>query len=145
MWLVSIATGVVTYFTARKVWLFWDSTSIIIIASSYFYIMISVYRRREAMARNTPQSTVPPLKYQIPLFIICSFVLTLLIPDFVVILHHELHCIWFRVIWTLNWVSDPLVYVICTSLQHKKITKGRKNLIKMPIVLNRHCKTVEYL
>ena len=41
MWLVSIATGVTKYFIAR-VFLFWDSITTIIIASSYCYI---IYRR----------------------------------------------------------------------------------------------------
>ena len=38
----------------------------------------------------------------------------------VVIFHPELYCIWFLVVWSLNWISDPLVYVIFTKLQHKK-------------------------
>ena len=130
MWLISLATGVIRYFTARRVWLFWDSASIMIITSSYFYIIISVYRRRQAMDRNNPKSNVPPLKYQIPLFIICSFVLTFLIPDFVVITHPELYCIWFQVIWSLNWISDPLVYVIFTKLQHKKDHRNRQEFYK---------------
>ena len=123
MWSISIATGVTRYFIARSVWLFWDNTSIIVIASSYSYIIIAVYRRRRAMNKNTLQQTAPPLKFQIPLFIICSFILTFLTPDLVVIFNPELYCIWFQVIWTLNWISDPLVYVIFTKLQHKKDRK----------------------
>ena len=84
------------------------------------------------MKRNTSKSTAPQLKYQIPLFIICSFVFTLLIPDFIVMFHPELYCIWFQVVWSLNWISDPLVYVIFTKLQHKKDFKNKKELYRNP-------------
>ena len=80
------------------------------------------------MNKNTLQQTAPPLKFQIPLFIICSFILTFLTPDLVVIFNPELYCIWFQVIWTLNWISDPLVYVIFTKLQHQKDRKSRQEL-----------------
>ena len=132
MWIVSIATGIIRIFTTRMIWLFWDCASVIIIASSYFYIMISVYRRRRALRGDTSHAPAPQLKYQIPLFIICSFVFTLLIPDFIVIFDPELYCIWFHVIWSLNWISDPLVYVIFTKLQHKKDFKNKKELYRNP-------------
>ena len=125
-WAVSLATGVIIYFTDWKVWLFWDFTMMIIIVSSYLYIIISVYRRKRAMARHTLQSGTSQLKYQIPLSITCSFVLTVLLPDLVVALNPELYCIWLDVIWSLNWISDPLVYVIFTKLQHRKDEKHKQ-------------------
>ena len=126
LWLISIATGVLTYFTHWSYWLFWDTSVIIIIASSYMYIIITVYRRRRAMSRNNPHLNTPQLKLKIPLLIVSSFVLTFLIPDMIVILNYELYCIWFEVSWSLNWISDPLIYVIFTKLQKKK---NRKNQI----------------
>ena len=133
IWLVSTATGVTRYFIPyfifhSRVWLSLDSITTIIIASSYFYIAISVYRRRRALRRDTSHATATQLNYQIPLFIICSFILTLPIPNFILMLHPKLYGIWFQVIWSLNWISDPLVYVICTKLQHQKDLKNKQEL-----------------
>ena len=82
------------------------------------------------MTKITQQSTASQLKYQIPLCIICSFVLTLLLPDFVYILNPELYCIWFPVIWSLNMIFDQLVYVIFTKLQHRKDRKNKNGIYK---------------
>ena len=135
IWLVSTATGVTRYFIPyfifhSRVWLSLDSITTIIIASSYFYIAISVYRRRRALRRDTSHATAPQLNYQIPLFIICSFILTNPIPNFILMLHPKLYGIWFQVIWSLNWISDPLVYVIFTKLQHQKDLKNKQELYK---------------
>ena len=130
LWLVSLTTGLVRYYTSvsrSTVWWFWNGAMIIVIVASYLYIVISVYRRRRAMKRNNAQCTVPQLKFQIPLFIVCSFVLTLLTPDLVLAVYPELYSIWFQVIWSLNWISDPLFYVIFIKLQHRK---DHKNKIK---------------
>ena len=95
------------------------------ITSSYLYIIITVYKMRQAMNRNNPKSKTAQLKYQIPLFIVCSFILTLLIPDLVYILKPELYCIWFQVIWSLNYISDPLGYVIFTKFQNSRYRKNQ--------------------
>ena len=40
-WLISLATGLIRYLSKTKVWLFWDIASIVVIISSYSFIMIS--------------------------------------------------------------------------------------------------------
>ena len=136
LWLIALATSILRYFTKMSPWLFLDNVMLAMIASCYLYIIISVYKRRQAMRRNNPHSHTLQLKYRVPLFIVCSFTLTILIPDLVYIFHPEVYCIWFQVIWTLNWISDPLVYVIYTKLQKKKTHRNQmRDLSKSKVIL----------
>ena len=125
LWLFSLATGLLRNFKGVSPWLFLDNAMLLTIVSSYLYIIISVYKRRRGMSRSNLHPKSALLKYQIPLFIVCSFVLTLLIPDLVYILKPELYCIWFQVIWSLNYISDPLGYVIFTKFQNSRYRKNQ--------------------
>ena len=81
LWLFAFATGLLRYFKGVSPWLFLDITMLVMITSSYLYIIITVYKMRQAMNRNNPKSKTAQLKYQIPLFIVFSFILILHTPD----------------------------------------------------------------
>ena len=134
VWLISIAIGLLYYFTGKEyeIYLSWDIISTIVIVISYSYIILSVCVKRKAMHRrcshkgNAPQPKSSQIKYQIPLFIVLSFVIALLLPDLVLYLRPDWYCIWFHVIWVSSLISDPLIYVIFTKLEQKKRLKSRR-------------------
>ena len=116
IWFVSIGMGLFHYFTdnEEEIYLFFDLTIIIVIITSYSYISIAVLVRRRAIRRNGSQSNSVNIRYQIPLCIVITFVVTIFVPDLILLVRPDFYSVWIEVIWTLNWISDPLAYVILT-------------------------------
>ena len=92
-----------------------DPLSLLIILSGYVYIVLTVKMRNRALRDKA--ATKPKIKFAIPFCILASFCCFILIPNLVLCSNFKLMSIWFQVVWYLNFIVDPLTYVVITKLR----------------------------
>ena len=98
----------------------WDFLTIILTTGGYVYIILITRARRRILRNSSSNIPTANIKYIIPMCIAATFFSFVVIPDIVLNINLELYCIWFRVVWTLNFISDPLIYVVFYKYQGQK-------------------------
>ena len=113
IWVLSIMCAVICaieFDMNTIIWMFWSSITIASILISYSYIAMVLYKQKQ-FQRNSSCTHVQRFNYKIPLCITLSYILTMFIPDIVVVIDETLFTVWTLVIWYTNFLIDPLVYV----------------------------------
>ena len=120
--LIFLTLQVDLYYTSLEMvaYMCWNCLTVISTIGGYTYIILITRARRRTL-RNT-SSSVPTvnIKYIIPMCITATFFGFVVVPDIVLNIKLELYCVWFRVVWNLNMISDPLIYVISYKYQGKR-------------------------
>ena len=121
IWSLSIISAVIcgaySYFKTI-VWIFWSVITIVSIVVSYSYIFMVLHRQKKILKSSC--SNVGQFKYKIPLCIAVSSILTMLIPDIVAVIDPKLITIWMLVIWNINFLFHPLLYVFSRVFQKRR-------------------------
>ena len=94
------------------IWALWSSIAITSIIISYTYISVVLYRRKRLLQTNSSHKNVNRFNYEIPFCITLSYMMTKFIPKLVILADSSLFTIWTLNIFYLNYLIDPLVYVI---------------------------------
>ena len=119
--LISFAVGLTFIFTDSYKFLtpIGVSFASIVILGSYSYILVAFRRRRRSLNNHSSRVNVPKIKYKIPLSIALSILCCMLIPSLVLQIDNHLYSIWIHVIWYLEIICDPLIYVVGSRRKSK--------------------------
>ena len=127
IWAISTSLGVLCALTSRKVmylsWIVMDTITTATLVMSYSYIIITVHRQNRIFKRNS--SVRSQFKYKIPLCICLTYLIFIFIPDMIINIKSDLPILWFSVVFSINYCSDPLIYVVfsqCERRQKKKLS-----------------------
>ena len=142
IWVISticaVISGIYSY-TNTIIWIFWSTVTIISIIASYFYIIRVFYRQRAKFRKHKSCKYVRQFKYEVPFCITLSYILTMFIPDIVVVVDERLFTVWTLVIWYTYFLIYPLVYVFFKAYgkERKKSTtdillQNLQNQTKVP-------------
>ena len=119
--------------------LVWDCLILIITVVGYTYIILTILIARKIL--NKSSSSIPTLKikYTIPLCITGTFVCFCVVPDLICVINRNLYSVWLVVIWNLNLISDPLIYVLISKCKIKRrappVKIEKSKLYELPAIL----------
>ena len=125
IWIMALLVGVAClaspyeYFTIIF-HLVMNPFSLLIILSGYIYIFLTVNMRNQTLRENLWTTAKSRIRFAIPFCILASFCCFILIPNLVLCSNFKLMSIWFQVVWYLNFIVDPLTYVVITKLLKKR-------------------------
>ena len=116
IFLISSVLGIIEWFGVNVITTviapFWSCLNCFVIIGGYSYIILSTHIRRRKLIKDSSSTTAPNIRYTVPFCISATFFLFLVIPDIVLSVNMDLYCIWFLVVWALNMICDPLIYVL---------------------------------
>ena len=106
IWVTSCA-HIPYYFLTNKntIYLVWEVIMLVIIVASYTYIALKIQSNSTNLNRTTP-----PIKYHVPLLIVCAFIAFTVFPDFLTRFVHKKPT-WLYTIWFLSFICNPLIYI----------------------------------
>ena len=122
-WIISFSSGVINWFLPPGkhilMWIVQDSVSALVLIASYVYIIVKIHLRNKIFCKNSASSKMT-FKIQIPLCIVLSLFCCFLIPDVILITNQDLYSVWFLIVWYLNFLFDPIIYVFFTRRRNER-------------------------
>ena len=120
-WLISSCFGPLTWYLPSKFyWLFWHALGTITIIGGYSYIIRTTLQRRKTLHDELSSNiNVLNIKYEVPLSIAVTYLTFVVVPIIILLIDDSLYSIWIVVLWDMNLVADPLVYVIFVKFRKK--------------------------
>ena len=79
------------------------------------FIIATVHINRRAFSGSKTRGSHQAFKYQVPLFIALTFITFCLIPDLVLVIDDTYWSVWIRVTYYINYICDPMIYVVYTK------------------------------
>ena len=101
----------------------WDIIIITLCILSYSYIFFRVKARKKLLGLNEQHGIKQRLKIEIPLFIVLSWTLLWLIPDILLYAKFAKWSSWFPVLFILNVIIHPMVYIFNPKLFKSQFIK----------------------
>ena len=105
----------------------WSCISVVGLSISYIYIIFKVERRRKRLFQqhgDTLQTHSQNLKYKVPFVIILTSLLFMLIPGILMFfVHSDLIVVIAIALFWLNYLSDPLVYILGSKKIKERLVK----------------------
>ena len=124
VWLFSIICAIISGIKPSLnffIWMFWSTITTASILISYSYILIVLYRQKHRFRRNSfIRIGNQRFNYEVLLCITLSYIVTMFIPDMVIVIDKELYTVWILVIWYTNHLIDPLIYVFFRIYYNKR-------------------------
>ena len=123
-WLTSILLSCTIWFGSWNavlvMWATWDCFMASFLVASYTYIIFIVRSRRRKLNSISSTVQIRKIKYQVPSLIVLSYILLYLTPNVTLAIIPDSYCVWFFVSWYMNYLSDALIYVICSRRALKR-------------------------
>ena len=109
------------YFLTRRhtIYLFWYSALGAFITISYIYIIANV---KISVKNSQGAATFPGqkrVKYEVPFLITLTIACLYFIPE--VLIELGIYTIWYNVVWALNFLCDPLIYIFGSLAIRKRL------------------------
>ena len=124
-WIISFGVGFTFWILPagrqRIIWVIQDSVCATVLILGYAYIIVKVYTQKKKFNNKSSSSRAPHFKLKIPLYLVTSHLCTIFIPDLVLIANENYYCVWFQVVWYLNFICDPVIYVSLTKRKRQRI------------------------
>ena len=105
---------------------------IIVIIISYAYIFISMHMRQRSLQDGSRHRAQRNMRYRVPLLIVVSFIAFYIIPELMLFFGFQ-SSIWFYLVWCLNYVCDPLVYMFGSAVIRGRVVRFLKRVFRKDV------------
>ena len=128
-WMISLSHA--SYYTCKTnqfqvfqtIVLAWDLTIILLLIIGYMYIFICTIIRKRKMHKRQVGMSNRRLKIEVALLIILSLAIFCLIPDVFLLTKVAKYTSWFPVLFYLNVITDPIIYIFTSKKRKKQLMK----------------------
>ena len=112
------------YLLTRKhhIYMFWHSFLALVIIVSYAYIIISAKMSHKKAHEDEERVPRQKIKYKVPLLITGTIVCFYFIPEILLVAGVK-KTVWFYVVWYLNYLFDPAIYIFCSYRIRNRLIK----------------------